>query len=39
MDISSGYILLEDMSQDRRFETWQEAVSKRLEELGCEAVP
>ena len=36
MDISSGYILLEDMSQDRRFDTWQEAVSKRLEELGCE---
>jgi len=36
MDISSGYILLEDISQDRRFETWQDAVSKRLEEMGCE---
>lgn len=36
MDISSGYILLEDITEDRRFETWQDAVSKRLEELGCE---
>ena len=36
MEISSGYVLLEDMSKDRRFETWQEAVSKRLEDVGGE---
>ena len=36
MELSSGYILLEEISEDRRFDTWQEAVSKRLEELGGE---
>ena len=34
MELSSGYILLEEINDDRRFDTWQEAVSKRLGELG-----
>ncbi len=34
MDLSSGYLLLEDISDDRRFETWYAKTSPRLEALG-----
>jgi len=36
MDLSSGYLLLEDISNDRRFETWYAKTSPRLEALGIE---
>ena len=36
MDLSSGYLLLEDISDDRRFETWYAKSSPRLEALGIE---
>ncbi|HEY5139070.1 MAG TPA: hypothetical protein VIJ25_07100, partial [Methylococcales bacterium] len=36
MDLSSGYLLLEDISDDRRFETWHAKTSPRLEALGIE---
>ena len=34
--LSSGYLLLEDISDDRRFETWYAKTSPRLEALGIE---
>ena len=36
MDLSSGYLLLEDISDDRCFETWYAKTSPRLEALGIE---
>lgn len=36
MDLSSGYLLLEDISDDRRFETGYAKTSPRLEALGIE---
>ena len=36
MDLSSGYLLMEDISDDRRFETWYAKPSPRLEALGIE---
>jgi hypothetical protein len=36
MDLSSGYLLLEDISQDRRFDTWFEKAIPRLKDLGIE---
>ncbi len=36
MDLSSGYLLLEDISDDRRFETWYAKSSPRLAALGIE---
>jgi len=36
MDLSSGYLLLEDISDDRRFETWYAKTNPRLEALGIE---
>ena len=36
MDLSSGYLLLEDISDDRRFESWHAKTSPRLEALGIE---
>jgi hypothetical protein len=36
MDLSSGYLLLEDISQDRRFDTWFEKAILRLKDLGIE---
>lgn len=36
MELSSGYLLLEEFREERTFTTWQDAVSKRLGELGCE---
>jgi len=36
MDLSSGYLLLEDISHDRRFDTWLEKAAPRLIELGIE---
>ena len=35
-DLSSGYLLLEDISDDRRFESWHAKTSPRLEALGIE---
>jgi hypothetical protein len=34
MDLSSGYLLLEDITDDRRFEIWYAKTSPRLEALG-----
>ncbi len=36
MDLQSGYLLLEDIADDRRFDTWHEKVTPRLESLGIE---
>ena len=36
MDLSSGYLLLEDISQDRRFDTWFEKAIPRLKDLGID---
>lgn len=36
MDLSSGYLLLEDVSDDRRFDTWLEKALPRLEALGID---
>lgn len=36
MDLRSGYLLLEDITEDRRFDTWNEKAAPRLEQLGIE---
>lgn len=36
MDLSSGYLILEDVSHDRRFDTWFEKAIPRLEALGID---
>jgi len=36
MDLQSGYLLLEEITEDRRFETWYEKTTPRLESLGIE---
>jgi len=36
MDLSSGYLILEDISHDRRFDTWFEKAIPRLKELGID---
>ena len=36
MDLRSGYLLLEEISDDRRFETWYAKTAPRLEALGIE---
>jgi Family of unknown function (DUF6399) len=36
MDLSSGYLILEDISHDRRFDTWFEKAIPRLEALGLD---
>jgi hypothetical protein len=36
MDLRSGYLLLEDISNDRCFETWYAKTTPRLESLGIE---
>jgi hypothetical protein len=34
MDLNSGYLLLEDITEDRCFETWYKKTAPRLESLG-----
>ncbi len=34
MDLSSGYLILEDIADDRSFDTWLEMLKPRLEQLG-----
>ena len=36
MDLSSGYLLLEDISHDRRYDTWFEKATPRLKALGLD---
>ena len=36
MDLRSGYLLLEELSDDRCFDTWYEKTTPRLESLGLE---
>jgi hypothetical protein len=36
MDLSSGYLILEDISHDRRFDTWFEKAIPRLKTLGID---
>ena len=36
MDLSSGYLILEEISDDRRFDTWFEKAIPRLKALGLE---
>ena len=36
MDLQSGYLVLEDITDDRRFDTWHKKVMPRLESLGIE---
>lgn len=35
MDLSSGYLILEDIANDRSFDTWFKKLKPRLEELGA----
>ena len=34
MDLSSGYLLLEDEAEDRTYETWKQKAQARLKEIG-----
>jgi len=34
MDLSSGYLMLEDIADDRSFDTWLKTLEPRLEQLG-----
>lgn len=36
MDLRSGYLLLEEISDDRRYETWYTKMAPRLKSLGIE---
>lgn len=36
MELSSGYLILEDLSDDRQFDTWLAKAAPRLEALGLE---
>ena len=36
MDLRSGYLLLEEVTEDRCFDTWYEKTKPRLEQLGIE---
>ena len=36
MDLSSGYLILEEISDDRRFDTWFEKAVPRLQALGID---
>ena len=36
MDLRSGYLLLEDITEDRCFDTWHKKAMPRLEQLGIE---
>lgn len=36
MDLRSGYLLLEDIAEDRCFDTWYQKIAPRLESLGIE---
>lgn len=36
MDLRSGYLLLEEVTEDRCFDTWYEKTRPRLEQLGIE---
>ena len=36
MDLSSGYLMLEEIAEDRTFDTWFEKAKPRLESLGIE---
>jgi len=36
IDLKSGYLLLEDIADDRRYETWLSKITPRLESLGVE---
>ena len=36
MDLRSGYLLLEDITEDRCFDTWHKKATPRLEQLGIE---
>jgi len=36
MDLSSGYLILEDFADDRKFDSWVEKAMPRLEALGIE---
>ena len=36
MDLSSGYLLLESIQDDRRFDTWLAQATPRLDALGIE---
>ena len=35
MDLSSGYLILEDIADDRSFDTWFKMLEPRLEQLGA----
>jgi len=36
MDLQSGYLLLEEIADDRRYDTWHSKITPRLESLGIE---
>ena len=38
MDLPSGYILMEEVAEDRSYETWDKRAKKRLDQLGVRVV-
>jgi enamine deaminase RidA (YjgF/YER057c/UK114 family) len=38
MDLASGYLLMEEVAVDRRFDTWYSGVNDRLKTLGTEVL-
>ncbi len=38
MDLPSGYLLMEEVAEDRSYETWNEMAQKRLEQLGVRVI-
>jgi hypothetical protein len=38
MDLATGYLLMEEVAADRRFETWYDRANKRLRNFGTEVL-
>ncbi len=38
MDLPSGYLLMEEVAEDRSYETWNERAQNRLDQLGVRVV-
>jgi len=38
MDLPSGYLLMEEVAEERSYETWNERAQKRLDQLGCRVI-
>src|SRR5918992_68621 len=38
MDLATGYLLMEEVAEDRRFDTWYDRVNERLKTFGTEVL-